>query len=500
MKRQTLKLLCTFCAIMMMLSSVTVVTSAYSRQYVGFYQSEEILASEFSEQYFANGNGTYLSSVFATDVSDADTPYLFYSQLTDTQKTMYSEIVNAGVAESFTTANTYSGSGTTVNDALTEAKSKITLDVVAALTAVSEDKPMYFWLNGFSYNFGYYQSTTASGYTIQAVNITVGISIDTDSYTDFDDIADKYDLLSTAVNAVSVNGISRYEKVKSIHDYICKITTYPALQTKSDGTTWYGAMAHQPTGVFLNGSAVCEGYAEAFKILCDKEGIPCITVLGTGGGGPHKWNYVKMEDGKWYLVDATWNDQTSYVLNDYLLNGSDTKTPHFYSSTADSSVHVADGKMYSGIDFTLQYPTLSDDSYGMFMLNYNVGDITIDATGGVIYVGKNITTLQSKFTAPSDFSLSVSSFTDLTGGTLTATNNTSGTTKTYVVAMRGDADGSNSLTDADYQKIMDATVAKKNIQENTAEYYAADLNHDGVVDGYDALLWGLYKNGYVDFN
>ncbi len=500
MKKRTVKDLCTLLAILMMLSSITVVTSAYSGRQFGFFQSEEILASEFSEQYFANGNGTYTSSLFATDISDADTPYLFYSQLSDTQKTMYSELVNAGISESFVSANTYSGSGTTVNDALAEVKSKITVDVVAALTAVSEDKPMYFWLNGFKYGFSYYQSTTETGYSVQAVNVTVGISIDTDSYTDFADVKEKYDLLSSAVKNVSVKGISRYEKVKSIHDYICKISEYPELQTKDDGTTWYGSMAHQPTGVFLNGLAVCEGYAEAFKILCDREEIPCITVLGTGGGGAHKWNYVKMEDGKWYLVDATWNDQTSYVFNDYLLNGSATKTPHFYSSTADSNVHVPDGQMYSGVNFTLEYPALSDDSYGMFMLNYNVGDITIDANDGVIYVGKDITTLQSKFTAPSDFSISLSSQTDFTGGTLTVKNNTSTVTKKYIFAMRGDANGSNSLTNEDYQKIMDATVAKENIKENTAEYYAADLNHDGTVDGYDALLWGLYKNGYVDFN
>lgn len=500
MKRQTLKVWCTFLAILMILSSVTVVTSAYSNGCVGFFQSEEISASDFYEQSFVNGSSTYISSRFATDTSDADTPYLFYNQLTDKQKTFYLEVSKAGVAESITSENTYEGSGATVNDALNNAKSKLSLDIVAALTAVCEDKPMYFWIHGFSYSFGYYQASTETGYTVTAVNIKLKISIDTDSYTDFADIQTKYNSLSATANAVSVNGISRYEKVKSIHDYICKINEYPELQTKSDGTNWYGPMAHEPTGVFLKGLAVCEGYAEAFKILCDKEGIPCITILGTGDGGPHKWNYVKMEDGKWYLVDATWNDQSTYVFNDYLLNGADTKTPHFNSSSADSTIHIPDGQMYSGVSFSLQYPALSNDSYGMFMLNYNVGDITIDSGNGIIYVGKNITTLQNKFTVSSDFSISVSSQTDFTGGSLTVKNNTSNATKKYIFAMRGDADGSDSLTNADYQKIMNAAVAKEDLKKNTAEYYAADLNHDGTVDGYDALLWGLYKEGYIDYN
>lgn len=59
---------------------------------------------------------------------------------------------------------------------------------------------------------------------------------------------------------------------------------------------------------------VCEGYARALKLLCDKSGIPCVLVDGmalvdadTGAAGPHMWNYV-LVDGAWYGIDVTWND------------------------------------------------------------------------------------------------------------------------------------------------------------------------------------------------
>lgn len=65
-------------------------------------------------------------------------------------------------------------------------------------------------------------------------------------------------------------------------------------------------------------SAVCEGYAKAFKVLCDKVGIPCVLVSGQGvtssGAGAHMWNYVQMEDKQWYLVDATWVDRTPLFI------------------------------------------------------------------------------------------------------------------------------------------------------------------------------------------
>ena len=62
---------------------------------------------------------------------------------------------------------------------------------------------------------------------------------------------------------------------------------------------------------------VCEGYARAFKILCNTIGIPAVLAVGEARSyknGPkeaHMWNEVKMNDGYWYAVDVTWNDPVS---------------------------------------------------------------------------------------------------------------------------------------------------------------------------------------------
>jgi len=62
--------------------------------------------------------------------------------------------------------------------------------------------------------------------------------------------------------------------------------------------------------------AICEGYAQTFKMVSEQMGIPCKLVGGFSkvdvndiGINPtvenHAWNAVKVNN-KWYLVDATW--------------------------------------------------------------------------------------------------------------------------------------------------------------------------------------------------
>ena len=55
-------------------------------------------------------------------------------------------------------------------------------------------------------------------------------------------------------------------------------------------------------GALVNGSAVGEGFAMAFKALCDELGFDCLVVLGYLDGGVHAWNIVSLY-GYFYHVD-----------------------------------------------------------------------------------------------------------------------------------------------------------------------------------------------------
>jgi transglutaminase/protease-like cytokinesis protein 3 len=67
-------------------------------------------------------------------------------------------------------------------------------------------------------------------------------------------------------------------------------------------------------GVFVDGQAVCEGYAKAYQYLMNKAGIVTIYICGKatgtdGGQTAHGWNISKI-NGNWYHTDCTWGDPT----------------------------------------------------------------------------------------------------------------------------------------------------------------------------------------------
>ena len=70
--------------------------------------------------------------------------------------------------------------------------------------------------------------------------------------------------------------------------------------------------------MFLDGKAVCEGYARAMQYLLQKCGIECAETVGyirkeSGEKGePHAWNILKI-DGDYYHLDTTWDDSSNTV-------------------------------------------------------------------------------------------------------------------------------------------------------------------------------------------
>ena len=86
------------------------------------------------------------------------------------------------------------------------------------------------------------------------------------------------------------------KKVKAIHDYIINHVSYDNTLTKS---SVYDALIDQ--------SAVCEGYSMLAYRLFTEAGLKSKIIAGTGNGGSHAWNIIKVK-GKWYNIDLTWDD------------------------------------------------------------------------------------------------------------------------------------------------------------------------------------------------
>jgi len=143
------------------------------------------------------------------------------------------------------------------------------------------------------------------------------------------------------------SSMSQTEKVFAFFDYICKTTTNDATVADMTVANHTSFMAD---GVFIDGFAVCDGYAKAFFVMCAMEGITCERVTGYYDGGYgrvyHAWNRVFV-GGVWYDVDVSKGDTFSSVL------GEECTVHYFCMTSAEISGNVAEnhtdkapGKVY----------------------------------------------------------------------------------------------------------------------------------------------------------
>ncbi len=113
---------------------------------------------------------------------------------------------------------------------------------------------------------------------------------------------------------------------------------------------------------------ICEGYSRAFKLLCDRSGIPCVIVNGTSYDVNHMWNNVEMEDGKWYAIDVTFNDPivegnedkvSGSENDDYFLVGNAT----VINEETFGETHVVTNMIFQDGTQYVNGPVLEEDAY-----------------------------------------------------------------------------------------------------------------------------------------
>ncbi len=138
------------------------------------------------------------------------------------------------------------------------------------------------------------------------------------------------------------------EKVRLIHDYIVNVGTYDYAafdEINAQQSTVRVQESQEAYGLLVNGTSVCNGYAQAFNAMAAAVGLTSVEVTGSDSagatGGNHAWNKVLI-DGEWLLVDTTWDDSGDELSHDYLLLRDDA--PILASRTHDSD-WVVDANM-----------------------------------------------------------------------------------------------------------------------------------------------------------
>lgn len=256
--------------------------------------------------------------------------------------------------------------------------------IFATYSAFDRDHPEVFWLTGasscgssISYSYSGSRNDAVSEYTLNLYFYlkTDDFDLRAPAYQDAETIATAIARRDADVDRILANlpcDAPTYEQVVYLNDALTTSNAYNSAVAEgwigmADDTAWecVSALAGS-SGV--NGP-VCEGYSRAFKVLCDRVGIPCVLTEGYGNGEAHMWNYVEL-GGSWYAVDVTFNDpvderQLSEKVsgaegNQWTGLGSDTVTQ---LGIPFSESHVLENVSYTGgLDYS-NGPSLAADSY-----------------------------------------------------------------------------------------------------------------------------------------
>ncbi|WP_322153983.1 transglutaminase domain-containing protein [Paratractidigestivibacter sp.] len=185
--------------------------------------------------------------------------------------------------------------------------------------------PEHYWMEP-NFSYGYYDSDgdkeSDPNESLAYINLSY-LAAGADELTT---LRQKFEAkVNEALSWVDDDTMSQFQVVQALHDYLVRNCEYnhaaasSGSSSSSSSSTKYSA-SFLAYGALVDGSAVCQGYTLAYKLLLSRLGVSSVCVSSTAMN--HMWNLVKMNDdggdlvkmgdedgGGWYHVDVTWDDK-----------------------------------------------------------------------------------------------------------------------------------------------------------------------------------------------
>lgn len=308
---------------------------------------------------------------------------------------------------------------------------------------------------------------------------------------------------------------SDHEKLKAYLDYIKAAVSYNN-EAANNNATPYGD-PWQIIYVFDNDSStnvVCEGYAKAFKYLCDlssfsESDLFCSLVTGTmtvgTSAGPHMWNIVTV-GGRNYLVDVTNCDADTVGVPDklFLCGAAENEPSKKYTATAGSQsiVYEYDADTlsdYASSDLKLEEMPYSPTSVSGLTVSGTA--VSWNATNDALYYLYPSTTEDATIRAQWKTGGTVTGYTCTgTGGAITATTVDGKSMKAQTFSFDTVAAGNYKLVIFKPGKYVPKIVP---INVSTTDYTCGqlklwlygDVNYDGAIKAIDVTMARQYFKG-----
>ena len=247
---------------------------------------------------------------------------------------------------------------------------KLKSDCIASFRAFELDHPEVFWLNG-SVKLRVL-TTTISGTQTSFIFMTLvddsGFTMRIADYAAPGAIEAAIVQRDAAVNAILAQipaDATARQKIANLNKWFTLHNEY----NRSADLNSIGFLPHRAmsalTGTEGTTGPVCDGYSRAFKVICDKLGIPMVLDTGVASIGNrselHMWTRVQV-DGVWYGMDCTWDDPivsgkngkiSGYENEKYMLVGDDTVVDGKKFSVSHPSNAAAGGTtgvLFAGLD------------------------------------------------------------------------------------------------------------------------------------------------------
>ncbi len=476
MKRSvSFKLICILCVTMIVSGCLSVTAFANDVFVTVYCEGEQYSPLDTPENFYGMVQDNYSDEA---DDDSVNVDYTVYSTLSEREKEYYENIVSLPLG---TTSFTIE-----YNPSLT-AEEFAAIDFRKIMYAVSLDHPEIFWYHGYSYKYKYSKTTGEVSLVIydlkapllkevEPPHATVTPETPVYEIEQYDEVNqamwDEFHRISDELNLANR---SRYSFARVLHDYLCTSVKYVIN----------GGSCFDPYGTLVKKEAVCQGYAETFKMFCDYFEIPCVCIAGNEDDVGHMWNAIQMEDGTWYLLDVTWDDGGSkHIWYSYFLVGLETKCN---GSATFSNGHVPNTITYLP---PLSYAKYAYETRGTDYFNQTVNSYTdveeqylvlspFTAQGNEVYyegirVDNVDFTTGSVFTTPDD--------------------------KSWTVIILGDIDRDGSATVYDLSETVNRALSDDHAAQSVEEV-AADVCKDGYIDVFDLyILQMMCSDLYNDFD
>ena len=304
-------------------------------------------------------------AVFASEYSNSEkyhTDYAYNSLLTlsngDNMADFYQEI--ASVASGFHNSDEDAETVISGNNEIYYA-AEIYFDdnfltyeeAVTVWTAFYMDHPLYYWMsNVITYTDKYLALTVGAEYADGESRELINVQI--------------YDAVEYYVTLLEGES-SVYNITLALHDTLIQNADYAY---EADGVTPSMELsAHNILGVLLGDVGVCDSYAKSFQLLLNYCGIDNIYVTGYASVA-HAWNLVKLDDGRWYWYDLTWDDQPGFSLgvrHNYFCVTDETLVKWTDGSTNKNTKFIEDHfpntPGSSGVNYFYSLPQRADSPY-----------------------------------------------------------------------------------------------------------------------------------------